>query len=190
MEAKFFQHPDDFRQWLEENHQSEEELWVGFYKKATGIPSITWPESVEEALCFGWIDGLRKSIDEKSYKIRFTPRRPDSNWSQVNLNMMEKLIDNGKMQPAGLKAFQERDPSKSKKASYERKQIELPEEYKDQIKEHPEAWSFFQELAPGYKKQSIHWVMQAKREATRQRRLNILIESAAEGKKIPQLRRK
>lgn len=190
MDPKFFPRPDDFRQWLKENHQTEDELWVGFYKKATGIPSITWPESVEEALCFGWIDGLRKSIDEKSYKIRFTPRRRDSNWSQVNLKMMEKLIENGKIRPAGLKAYERRDQSKSRQVSYELDEVKLKKEYVDQIKENPKAWKFFNNLPPGYKKQTCFYVMQAKREDTRQRRLKVLIESAAEGKKIPHLRRK
>ncbi len=189
MTPTFFPSPEDFRKWLDENHDTEGELWVGYYKKATKIPSMTWPQSVEEALCYGWIDGLRKKVDEKSYKIRFTPRRANSHWSQVNLKMMDDLIQNGKMQPAGLKIYQERNPAKEQLFSYERKAIQLSNEYIEQIKATPKAWEFFDNLAPGYKKQTIHWVMQAKREETRQRRLKILIESAAEGKKIPQLRR-
>lgn len=189
MQPTFFPTTEDFRKWLEENHAGESELWVGFYKKATQIPSITWPQSVEEALCYGWIDGLRKSIDEKSYKIRFTPRRPNSHWSQVNLKMVDELIKNGKMQPAGLKIYQERNPAKEQLFSYEREMAQLKEPYIEQIKAQPKAWAFFQSLPPGYKKQTVHWVMAAKREATRQKRLKILIESAAESKRIPHLRR-
>lgn len=189
MEPIFFPTPEDFRKWLHKNHDKEEVLWVGYYKKATKIPSMTWPQSVEQALCYGWIDGLRKSIDEKSYKIRFTPRRPKSHWSQVNLKMVDELIKNGKMQAAGLAAYEKRDLTKEKLFSYERETAQLKEEYIDQIKSNPKAWDFFKDLAPGYKKQTVHWVMQAKREETRQRRLKILIESSAEGKKIPQLRR-
>ncbi len=189
MDPIFFINPSEFRAWLAKNYDSEKELWVGYYKKATGLPSMTWPESVEEALCYGWIDGLRKKVDEKAYKIRFTPRRKDSNWSQVNLKMMERLIENGKMQEPGLKIFQERDLSKSQKVSYELNEVILTKEYEDKIKTNGKAWEFFSQLAPGYKKQTCHWVMQAKREETRLRRLQVLIDSAAEGKKIPHLRR-
>jgi uncharacterized protein YdeI (YjbR/CyaY-like superfamily) len=189
MDPTFFPTPSDFRQWLEENHDKKKELWVGYYRKSTKIPSINWPQSVREALCYGWIDGLRKSIDEKSYKIRFTPRRRNSHWSQVNLKMVDELIKNGKMQPAGLKIYQKRNPAKEQQFSYEREAAQLTEEYLEQIKAQPKAWDFFQNLPPGYKKQTVHWVMQAKREATRQKRLTILIESATEGKRVPHLRR-
>lgn len=187
-DAVFFKTTTEFRDWLDENHNEKEVLWVGYYKVSTGKPSMRWEESVREALCFGWIDGLRKSIDEQSYKIRFTPRKPDSHWSKKNIEMVEDLREKGRMRPPGIKAFEQMDEDNAKKASYERKNIELKKEYEDKIKENEEAWAFFQELAPGYTRTSVHWVMSAKKEDTRQRRLKILIESCEEGKKVPPLR--
>lgn len=184
----FFESPAAFRDWLEEHHAKVEVLWVGYYKVATGKPSMRWEESVREALCYGWIDGLRKSIDEESYKIRFTPRKPDSHWSLKNIKMVEELIEEELMKSAGLKAYDKRKEKKTGKASYEQEMVALKKEYEDQIKTNKKAWTFFQELAPGYTKQSVHWVMSAKQEATRQRRLRILIESCEENKKIPPLR--
>ena len=186
----FFQTANDFRKWLETNHDSSPELWVGFYKKATKLPSITWSESVDEALCFGWIDGLRKSIDEKSYKIRFTPRRPNSIWSAVNIKKIKELTEQGRMQAAGLEVWNNRNKKKQKKYSFEQKIVKLSKSYENQVKANEAAWAFWQKLAPGYKKQTSWWVMSAKKETTRQRRLAILIESSAEGKKIPPLRTK
>lgn len=183
----FFETPDDFRTWLEENHDHKEVQWIGYWKVATGKPSIKWEESVREALCFGWIDGLRKSIDDESYKIRFTPRKPDSHWSAKNIKMVKELIEKGKMQQPGLEAYEKRDEKNSRRASYERKNVELKKEYKDIIRENETAWEFFEELAPSYTKSSVHWVMSAKREETRQRRLKILIESCEKGEKIPPL---
>ena len=190
MQTIFFASPGDFRGWLEKFHTREKELWVGYYKKATGMPSITWPESVDEALCFGWIDGLRKSIDEKRYKIRFTPRRPKSHWSDVNIKKMELLQENGKMTEAGLAVFKLRSEKNSGRTSYEQKTIKLDKAYEKQIKADARAWEHFKDLAPSYKKATVYWIMSAKREATRQRRLHILIESSREGQKIPLLRRK
>lgn len=181
----FFETPDDFRDWLTENHDKKEVQWVGYYKVATDKNSIRWEESVREALCFGWIDGLRKSIDDESYKIRFTPRKSDSHWSGKNIRMVEELIEEGKMKSPGLKAYKKRDEKNSRQASFEQDSVELKKEYRDQIKENEEAWTFFQDLAPGYTRTSIHWVMSAKREDTRQRRLKILIESCEKGEKIP-----
>lgn len=188
-EPIFFESTTDFREWLVENHDKKDVLWVGYYKVATDEPSMRWEESVREALCFGWIDGLRKSIDKKSYKIRFTPRRSDSHWSKKNIQMVKELIEGERMRPPGIEAFKNRDGSNSAKASYERESIELNPKYLDKIKGNKEAWSFFQELAAGYTRTSIHWIMSAKQEKTRQRRLEILIESCKEGKKIPPLRR-
>lgn len=187
MEVLFFPTPTDFRKWLTENHESAQEQWIGYYKKASGIPSITWPESVDEALCFGWIDGLRKTIDEKSYKIRFTPRRPNSNWSAVNLKRIEELKQQGLIQPAGLTAYQKWKESKSAQYSYEQQNVDMNPVYLEQIKENPDAWQFYEALAPSYKRASIWWVMSAKREETRLRRLNVLIESSAKSEKIPML---
>lgn len=185
----FFETPDDFREWLAKNHDRKEVQWVGYYKVVTNKPSIRWEESVREALCFGWIDGLRKSIDDDRYKIRFTPRKPDSHWSDKNIRMVEELIEEEKMEPPGLKAYENRDERRSRQASYERENVELKEEYENQIKENEKAWTFFCELAPGYTRTSIHWVMSAKREDTRQRRLEILIESCEKEEKIPLLQR-
>lgn len=185
----FFKTPEDFRHWLRNNHKTKNVQWIGYYKVATGRPSITWEESVREALCFGWIDGLRKSIDDESYKIRFTPRRPNSHWSDKNIRMMGELIKEGKMETPGLEVFENRDEKNSITASYEQGSIKLKKEYEDQIKQNKKAWKFFEELAPGYTRRSIHWVMSAKREDTRQRRLKILIESCEKGEKIPLLQR-
>ncbi|MDR8393894.1 YdeI/OmpD-associated family protein [Aliifodinibius sp. S!AR15-10] len=183
----FFETPSDFRDWLAEHHDKREVQWLGLYKVNSGKPSIRWEESVRAALCFGWIDGLRKSIDEESYKIRFTPRNPDSHWSKKNIEMAEELIDEGKMHPAGLKAFENRDEKNSGRASFEQDHVELKPEYLEQIKRNEKAWQFFEALAPSYTKSSIHWVMSAKKEETRQRRLRILIESSEKEEKIPLL---
>ena len=188
-EPHFFDSPGAFGEWLEENYDTEEVLWVGYWKVATGRASLTWEESVREALCWGWIDGLRRSVDDESYKIRFTPRKPDSHWSQKNVGMVEELIAEDRMRPPGLAAWERRDPDNTARATYEREHVDLPEEYLDQLRADPTAWRFFQDLPPGYTRTSVHWVMSAKQEKTRLRRLGILVESCAEGKKIPPLRR-
>lgn len=187
-DVRFFESPADFRKWLEEHYNQKDVQWVGYYKVATGKPSMTWEESVLEALCFGWIDGLRKSIDEESYKIRFTPRRTDSHWSSKNIQMVEELIEQGRMKKPGLNAYEKRDEKNSRRASFEQESVKLKKEYEDQIRQNKQAWKFFEELAPSYTKTSIHWVMSAKREDTRQRRLKILIESCEKQEKIPPLR--
>ncbi|HKK45469.1 MAG TPA: YdeI/OmpD-associated family protein [Balneolaceae bacterium] len=183
----FFETSDTFHRWLEENYDSKNVLWVGFYKVSTNKPSISWSESVEVALCFGWIDGLRKSINEESYKIRFTPRKPDSHWSAKNIKTIEKLKKEGRMHPAGLSAFELMDEKNARQASYEQHFVELSKEYEDKIRENERAWKFFQKLAPGYTRTSVHWVMSAKREKTRLHRLQILIESCEQSQKIPPL---
>lgn len=183
----FFETPDDFREWLAQNHNQKEVQWVGYYKVATNKDSIRWEESVREALSFGWIDGLRKSIDDESYKIRFTPRKPDSHWSDKNIRMVEELINEEKMKFSGLKAYEKRNEKNSRQASYEGENVELLKEYEHQIKKNKKAWTFFRELSPGYTRRSVHWVMSAKREDTRQRRLQILIQSCEKGKKISPL---
>lgn len=188
-EPIFFKSPADFRSWLKKHHDKKDVQWVGYYKVATNKPSMRWEESVREALCYGWIDGLRKSIDEESYKIRFTPRRPDSHWSKKNLRMVKELIEEGRMRPPGMKAYKKRKEKKTGKASYESKTKTLSKEYRHKLKTNPKAWKFFQDLAPGYTKTSVHWVMSAKQEKTRQKRFKILIDSCEQGKKIPPLRR-
>jgi len=178
----FFPKPTDLRKWFEQNHKTEKELWVGYYKKASGIESIDWSQSVDEALCFGWIDGIRKSIDDKSYKIRFTPRNPKSHWSAVNLKKMDILQKNGLMTKAGLDVFNKRDKE------IEKKEIHLPNNFLEKIKQNQKAYKFFETLAPSYKKATIQWIISAKREETRLRRLDVLIQSSEEGLKVPLLR--
>ncbi|MEM7370555.1 MAG: YdeI/OmpD-associated family protein [Bacteroidota bacterium] len=190
MEPTFFETGAEFRDWLVGHHTSEKELWVGYYKKASGIPSMTWPESVDQALCFGWIDGIRKSVDAVSYKIRFTPRNPKSIWSAVNIKKMALLTQQGLMTPAGLALFDKRIEEKSRIYSHERKTAKLPPEYSKKIQANLKAWEYFSNMPPGYTKTSVHWVISAKREETRLRRLAVLIESCEQGRKIPLLRRK
>jgi len=184
----FFSAPAAFRKWLEANHQTESELWVGFYKKASGRPSITWPESVDEALCFGWIDGIRKSIDEEAYVIRFTPRRRGSIWSYVNIKRVEELLRAERMHPAGVRAFEARDPKKSGIYLFEqRKSPKLDPDALAQFRANRKAWTFFEAQPPGYKRLVTHWVSSAKRPETRQRRLATLIADSAVGRRIAPL---
>ncbi len=188
MKPHFFPKPSDFRKWLRKNHTSERKLWVGYYKKGTGRPSITWPESVDEALCFGWIDGIRKSIDEESYKIRFTPRKPTSHWSAINIKRVGVLTKLGMMRPAGQAAFNKRTKEKSRRASYEQRSVALDPAYQKEFRSRKKAYAFFQSLPSSTRKPSIWWVMSAKKEETRRKRLNILIKSSDDGKVIPPLR--
>lgn len=190
MQPTFFATPADFRQWLQAHHQTERELLVGFYKKGSGRPSITWPESVAEALCFGWIDGVRKSIDDESYTIRFTPRKRGSIWSAVNMRLAEELIRDGRMQPAGLAAWEARDPARSAVYSFEQKEAaQLTPEMEARFRENAQAWKFWEAQPPGYRKTATHYVMSAKREDTRARRLQTLIDDSAAGRRIGLLRR-
>ena len=189
MEPKHFPTKADFRTWLEAHHNQEEELWVGYYKKATKKPSITWPQSVDEALCFGWIDGLRKSVDEESYKIRFTPRRPNSTWSAVNIKRFGELKAMGLIRPAGQAAYERKAEKRSELYSYEQGTLGLSRAYEQKIKANQKAWDFFQSLPPSVKKPSIWYIMSAKREDTRLRRLDTLIQCSEEGQRLPQLRR-
>jgi uncharacterized protein YdeI (YjbR/CyaY-like superfamily) len=186
LKPKFFKTPADFRKWFEAHHVSAPELWVGFYKKASGKPSITWPQSVDEALCFGWIDGIRKSIDDVSYKIRFTPRQSRSTWSAVNIKRAQQLIDQGLVRPAGLKAFAAREENRSGIYSYEQRTPELPNQYGKKLKKDLAAWKFFQAQPPSYRKAANWYVLSAKKEETRLKRLDALIEYSAKGQRIPQ----
>lgn len=181
---KFFPTAAAFRKWLAANHAKSKELSVGFYKKNSGKPSITWPESVDEALCFGWIDGVRNSIDEESYKIRFTPRKPSSVWSAVNIRNVERLIKEKKMQPAGLKAFEARKENRSGIYAYEQRSPELVEPYAGIFKRNKAAWKFYQAQPPYYRKTLNWYVLSAKQEATRLKRLDRLIEESAKGKRL------
>ena len=190
MDLTFFDTPAAFRAWLEEHHQTASELWVGFYKKSSGKPSITWPESVDEALCYGWIDGIRKSVDETSYTIRFTPRKPRSTWSAVNVARVAELTRLGRMRPAGHKAFEARAEAKTGIYAYEqRNTAELAEAYEQQFRANQPAWDFFQAQPLGYRRTAVWWVVSAKKEATRLKRLATLIEDSAQGRTIAPLTR-
>jgi uncharacterized protein YdeI (YjbR/CyaY-like superfamily) len=190
MDVIFFATPPDLRTWFESHHDQARELWVGFYKKASGKPSITWPESVDEALCFGWIDGVRKSIDESSYKIRFTPRRPGSIWSAVNIKRAGELTELGRMQPAGLEAFDKRKDARSAVYAYEQRETaRLEGAYEEQLRANPKAWAFFQAQPPWYQRAASWWVISAKKEETRLKRLATLIEDSAQGRSVAPLTR-
>jgi uncharacterized protein YdeI (YjbR/CyaY-like superfamily) len=184
MEPHFFATPADFRLWLQANFDKQTELLVGFYKTGSGKPSITWPQSVDEALCFGWIDGVRKSRDGDSYTIRFTPRKPTSIWSAVNIKKVAELTQKGLMQPAGLAAYAKRQESKSAIYSFEVDEKVLKPAYEQQFKADPKAWSWFQLQAPWYRKLSVHRVMSAKQDMTQQSRLDKLIAASAKGERI------
>jgi uncharacterized protein YdeI (YjbR/CyaY-like superfamily) len=181
----FFPAPSDFRSWLRMNHKQKSELWVGFYRKGSGQPSITWPEAVDEALCVGWIDGLRKTIDAKSYKIRFTPRKTTSNWSAINIGRVQELTKQDRMCPAGLKAFKLRKEEKSGIYSYEnRKSAVLGGVAQERFRSRRKAWRFFQSQSTSYRQTLIWWVVSAKREETRKQRLEKLIAQSEEGKRM------
>jgi uncharacterized protein YdeI (YjbR/CyaY-like superfamily) len=184
MQAKFFAKQEDFRQWLEENHASETELLVGFYKIETKKPSLTWSQSVDQALCFGWIDGVRRSIDSESYSIRFTPRRATSIWSTVNINKVAELTQKGLMREAGFVAFTKRQESKSNIYAYEKEPAVLDEVFENRFQENKKAWQFFQSQAPSYKKVMIHWVISAKQDATKISRLEKLINASEVEKRV------
>lgn len=183
MEARFFATPQELRAWLEAHHAEAGELLVGFYKKGSGRPSITWPESVDEALCFGWIDGIRRRIDDESYSIRFTPRRARSIWSVVNIKRAGELIADGRMTPAGLAAFEARDEDRSAIYSYEqRHSAKLEPEQEARLRADPAAWKWFQSRPPSWRRAAVYWVTSAKKPETRERRLATLIEDAAAGR--------
>jgi uncharacterized protein YdeI (YjbR/CyaY-like superfamily) len=175
----YFPTPALLREWFERNHTTATELWVGFRKKDSGVASITWPESVDAALCFGWIDGIRKSVDATSYQIRFTPRKATSIWSNVNIRRAQELAELGMVRPAGLKALAARRENRSGIYSYEQRSAELPEIYAKVFRGNRSAWKFFQAQPPGYRKQIIWWIVSAKRETTRFARLEKLIAASA-----------
>ncbi|MGA8806301.1 MAG: YdeI/OmpD-associated family protein [Thermoanaerobaculia bacterium] len=184
MPPHFFKTPADFRKWLAKNHSSATELLVGFYKKDSGKPSITWPESVDEALCFGWIDGVRRRIDDVSYSIRFTPRKKTSTWSAINIVRVAELTKLGRMQPAGLRAFEHRREEKSAIYSYENEARTLAAEDEKKLRANKKAWEFFNAQPPGYRRLSIYWITSAKKEETRARRLATLIDDSANGRRL------
>ena len=186
----FFATPDDFRAWFEQNHETTAELWVGFYKVGSGRLSITWPQAVDQALCFGWIDGVRKRIDDESYVIRFTPRKPNSTWSAVNIRRFRELEAQGRVRPAGLRAFAARADEKSAIYAYEQHEAaELDPEADKQFRANERAWTFFQSQPPSYRRTAIYWVISAKREETRARRLATLIADSEASRTIAPLTR-
>lgn len=190
MEPFYFASPEEFRAWLAAHHETEKELIVGYHKKGTGKPSMTWPESVDEALCFGWIDGVRRSVDDERYCIRFTPRKARSIWSAVNIKRMAELTELGRVHPAGQKAFEARAPEKSGVYAYEnRDAAAFDPAAESQFRANATAWDFFQAQPPGYRRTAIWWVISAKQETTRQKRLAILIDDSANGRRLAQVQR-
>jgi uncharacterized protein YdeI (YjbR/CyaY-like superfamily) len=187
----FFATPELWRRWLQANHARVPELLVGFYKRGSDRPSMTWPESVDQALCFGWIDGVRRSHGDDSYTIRFTPRQVSSTWSAVNIKKVEALSDAGLMQPAGLQAFEARTRKKSEIYSYENKHLHrLGADYENRLKTNAKAWKFFEAQPPWYRRTASFWVISAKKEETRLKRLAALIDASAKGCSIGPLERK
>ena len=187
--VKYFKTEEDLRKWYMKNHSKLSEQWIGYYKKISGKPSITYSHAVDHALCFGWIDGIAKGIDENEYCQRFTPRRPNSIWSAVNLKKVDTLIKKKLMMPAGLKIYNERNKEKTNMYSFEQNRHELPAVYEKKFKANKKAWANFQQMAPSYRKPAIWWVISAKQEETRLRRLAALIGDSGEGRKIKHMKR-
>ena len=184
MIPKFFPKSSDFRKWLAKNHKTHTELLVGFYKVGSGKPSMTWPQSVDEALCFGWIDGVRKRIDDESYSIRFTLRKPTSIWSSVNIKKIEDLTQQGLVQQAGIEAFAKRTENNSNIYAYENEPAKLSAAFEKKFKANKKAWAFFTAQAPSYKKTVIHWIMRAKLETTQLSRLEKTITESEKQKRL------
>jgi uncharacterized protein YdeI (YjbR/CyaY-like superfamily) len=180
----FFKSPGEYRKWLERNHDRAKELWIGFWKKSTGKATLTWQECVDESLCFGWIDGVRKSIDADSYKQRLTPRRPTSIWSKVNIGRVGELTAAGRMRPPGLTAFEKRDRTKAYSFEQDRDQVGLGPEQEAQFRKNGKAWEFFQAQPPYYRRLAGWWIMSAKKDETRQRRLAVLMSDSAARRRL------
>jgi uncharacterized protein YdeI (YjbR/CyaY-like superfamily) len=187
MKLRFFRSASDFRDWFTLNHDKVQELWVGFYKKMSGKAGISYQEAVDEALCFGWIDGLKKAVDDVSYTHRFTPRKRRSFWSAVNIKRAVELKRLGRMMPPGLKAFAGRDEQKAMQYLYERSTCQFGGAYEKQFRRNAKAWKFFQAQPPGYRRTATWWAISAKREETRTRRLSTLIETSERGRRLPML---
>ncbi len=187
-DACFFSSPGAFGAWLERNHASTPELWVGFWKRGTGWPSLTWPESVDQALCWGWIDGVRRSLGAEAYTIRFTPRKPGSTWSAKNVKRAEELSALGLMRPAGLAVFAARDPARTNLYSFERETAALRAEEEAELRANEAAWRWFQAQPPSYRKPVLHWIVSAKQEPTRRRRFETLVACCAAGEPVPPMR--
>ncbi len=185
----FFESPGELRAWFEKHYATERELWVGFYKKGSGLPSITWPEAVDQALCFGWIDGIRKSIDDTSYVNRFTPRKASSTWSARNIARVKELSREGLMHPAGIKAFEARSDERSAVYSYEQRHAaQFDPAHEREFRRHKKAWEFFQSQPPSYQRAATWWVISAKKEETIAKRLAELIDESERGRRVGPLR--
>jgi uncharacterized protein YdeI (YjbR/CyaY-like superfamily) len=181
---RFFQTPAEFRVWLDRNHDTASELLVGFYKKASGRNGVTYEEALDEALAFGWIDGVTRRVDDERWAIRFSPRRPKSIWSLKNIRRVGELTKLGRMAPPGLEAFERRDPSEAGTYSFEQAKPELGQDLESRFRRNRKAWRFWEEQPPGYRKAATWWVVTAKREETRLRRLTTLIEDSANGRRL------
>jgi uncharacterized protein YdeI (YjbR/CyaY-like superfamily) len=184
---RFFKTSGAWRKWLERNHDKAPEIWVGLHKKDSGLPSVTYKEAVDQALCFGWIDGIARGIDEKSYKQRFTPRSKRSTWSAINIARIGELKALGLLHPAGLAAFEQRDPTRTNQYSFEQEKIRFTNADEGSFRGNKKAWAFFESQPPGYRKQATWWVLSAKKDETRQKRLAILIKDSEAGRKIKPL---
>jgi uncharacterized protein YdeI (YjbR/CyaY-like superfamily) len=190
MKPRYFRIPAEFRAWLKEHHDTATELWVGFYKKSSGRPSITWSEAVDEALCYGWVDSIRKSVDDERFANRFTPRKPTSNWSQVNVRRVEELTRQRRMRAPGRKAFEAWQTRKPGAYSYERRyEVKLSPDLERRFRAKKRAWTWFGDQPAGYRSTALYWVMSARKPETRERRLTQLIEDSAAGRPVPPLRR-
>lgn len=183
-DVRVFRDAGGFREWLEKHHGTESELWIGFYKKGVPRQSIAYPAAVDEGLCFGWIDGITYRVDEELYTIRFTPRRKRSNWSAVNIRHVGELTDAGRMHPAGIAAFEARTSERTGTYSYENRPAELPAEYGTRLRADKRAWTWWEGQTPSYRRAATWWVVSAKQEATRDRRLQQLIDDCAAGRPI------
>ena len=181
----YFRKPALLRAWLMRYHASASELSIGFYKKDTGKPGVSYVEALDEALCFGWIDGVRHRVDDESFKVRFTPRKPKSYWSSVNLAKMKALIAAGRVAPSGLAAYERRDTSTKRAYSFENKPASLPGTLTKILRANKAAWAWFTQSPPGYQRTTIYWILSAKQDATRLRRLAQLVEYSAQERKIP-----
>ena len=184
MAARYFTTPAKLRQWFVAHHADTRELLIGFYKKATGKPSVTYPQALDEALCVGWIDGVRKRVDDESYTVRFTPRKPGSYWSAVNTKRANELSKAGRMKPAGLAAFRSRDPERTKRYSFERETAALEPAYERLLKANKAAWESFQKEPPSRRKAITWWIASGVKEETRLNRLRTLIEKYAAGRRL------
>jgi uncharacterized protein YdeI (YjbR/CyaY-like superfamily) len=184
---KIFRDAAEFRRWLEEHHDSASELWVGYYKKGVDKTSMRYPESVEEALCFGWIDGLTRRIDDEVYAIRFTPRKRRSTWSAVNVAKLGELIAAGRVHPAGMRAFEQRTENNTGIYSYENRPADLPPEYRARLEANRRASAWWEAQTPSYRRAATWWVVSAKQDATRERRLETLIADSEAGRQVKPL---